>query len=887
VFLTSIIFDTIRVTEVVIMKKFTKKLFLVFFIGVFLIVSTGCDNFFNMLKKGDISFVGFTVMGEEDITLSFERGLSNSVNPFGASSQTIEEKINEEISIDNKIKISYKAEKNEDIYLLAIFKNEKKNSIESVVISGMEYKKDVFEEGSDFGRVLIKVNVGSSKTIKEFKLEKIKYLKKNEDKELSVRENNVVNVAVGDIGDIDVSVSSEVAGKSRFEFYLEVEDVDSLLKQAFVKVRVVLYDGVRLVKNVEISQSGKVVFEKLEVNKLYQYAVVGTYDKFDGNGTKNYVLVKKTFSTSASEYSIEVANISNGKVSVSSKQYSGENVVVSVLPNNGYKLSKLYYIEEGKTNKVYVENSFIMPSNNIKIYAEFVKGYKISKVVVGDGKLNVSDIGLQGEMINPGYEGLNKSTHITEIYYVEEGSSTKHYFINEFKMPSKNITIYATFGKDVYVSSKEELAIRTKEVERKTVSIILENDINLGGMEWTPINMYGGVFDGAGHTISNFKITSKREHNGLFGYVEESIIKNLNVTNVVIDFSVNDVSNRVGCVVGELVNSTLENVTARGELSVVMKTVNVTNIGGVVGSASKKSVIRKVSFEGEISAKLEKQKAVMRVGGIAGSLSTTGVKVEECFSKVDINTWNGDGHVGGLFGEANFAEISNCSSDVDIDCLQSDSVNFVYLYYIGGAMGSGLSSKISGCSVKGNINVESYGWIEGGGFSGQFGKCDVINSYTEVDITINDSGCVFDSHIGGFVGYFSLGGTTIENSYCSGDIEINNSEPMITGGFAGAASGVVITTDYGKDYIKNSYTLSNITIMESKKAEVDGFFSGDMEEVTLENVFIYNGQVIDAENYEVLENVGKVSKNTILSFINSNWDSSIWNFNGGLNPTLK
>ena len=75
-------------------------------------------------------------------------------------------------------------------------------------------------------------------------------------------------------------------------------------------------------------------------------------------------------------------------------------------------------------------------------------------------------------------------------------------------------------------------------------TVKLMNDIDLGGIEWTPIgdyrfsaNRFCGTFDGQGHTISNFKITKKTDKNdsnkssyGFFGNLEGTV-KNLTIDN--------------------------------------------------------------------------------------------------------------------------------------------------------------------------------------------------------------------------------------------------------------------------------------------------------------------------------------------------------------------
>lgn len=80
-----------------------------------------------------------------------------------------------------------------------------------------------------------------------------------------------------------------------------------------------------------------------------------------------------------------------------------------------------------------------------------------------------------------------------------------------------------------------DLAKRINEGDRGLADsyIRLEDDINLGGREWTPIgrersNAFTGIFDGAGHTIRNFVVKDKKvENKGLFGFLKGGEVYNL------------------------------------------------------------------------------------------------------------------------------------------------------------------------------------------------------------------------------------------------------------------------------------------------------------------------------------------------------------------------
>lgn len=94
----------------------------------------------------------------------------------------------------------------------------------------------------------------------------------------------------------------------------------------------------------------------------------------------------------------------------------------------------------------------------------------------------------------------------------------------------------------------------------KNATFVLTTDIDLGGRMWTPIghasHSFSALFDGNGHTVSNFKV-SVDEYAGLFGDARNGgDIKNLTVKNAVIS-----ATDRAGAVIGAGY-TTLENCHA-------------------------------------------------------------------------------------------------------------------------------------------------------------------------------------------------------------------------------------------------------------------------------------------------------------------------------------
>ena len=126
-----------------------------------------------------------------------------------------------------------------------------------------------------------------------------------------------------------------------------------------------------------------------------------------------------------------------------------------------------------------------------------------------------------------------------------------------------------------YIYNAEGLVWFAKEVNKHSnyerpfngETLKLANDINLGGMEWTPIgdyrfsaNRFCGTFDGQNHTISNFKITKKTDKSdsnkssyGFFGNVEGTV-KNLTVAKATVSSYA-----YTGALVGRLNSGLLEN----------------------------------------------------------------------------------------------------------------------------------------------------------------------------------------------------------------------------------------------------------------------------------------------------------------------------------------
>ena len=362
-------------------------------------------------------------------------------------------------------------------------------------------------------------------------------------------------------------------------------------------------------------------------------------------------------------------------------------------------------------------------------------------------------------------------------------------------------------------------------------------DIDLSVYTGTSFNIIGrwhmeftGVFDGNGHTISNFTYSSTgTDFIGLFGavgYWGEEIsgdIKDL----VLIDPNVDaGTGNHVGSLVGRLENGTVTDCYVEGG------SISARNcVGGLLGTMDDGSITNSHA-NGSISGQ-------ECVGGLVG---LTGGEVSNCFFDGSVL---GIGGVGGLAGCVSwyFANVSNCYSAGSVT---GEEV-------IGGLIGSsGGGASISDCNsrsivvgdrtVGGFIGVnatEEWGWVDypatvsrcvslgsvvgvevvGGLVGGNSGN--IIDCNSSVNISGRYGGGIYD--VGGLVGHNSgvisgchSSGTLVGNrnvgglvSWNSGEVVDSYSERTVSGDDYGV--GGLAGCNYNGGIISGSFATGEVS----------------------------------------------------------------------------
>ncbi|MHC4313324.1 MAG: GLUG motif-containing protein [Planctomycetota bacterium] len=267
-------------------------------------------------------------------------------------------------------------------------------------------------------------------------------------------------------------------------------------------------------------------------------------------------------------------------------------------------------------------------------------------------------------------------------------------------------------------------------------------DIDLSGFTGTSFNIIGnrvsssdnepfnGVFDGNGHTISNFSYTTTdTDYIGLFGYVDDSnaVIKDLGLIAPNFDAGT---GRRVGSLLGRLQKGTITSCYVEGGC-----VSGEGNVGGLVGF-NRDGTITDSYSSCSVSG-------VNHVGGLTGSNVST---ITNCYSTGSVS---GTGwFVGGLVGVSSHSTITNCYATGTV--LGDD--------FVGGLLGDNAGT-ITNCYSSGSVAgvdyvggllgrnsgevIASFWDIETSGQTNSYGGVGLPTDQMQMQITFLDAGWDF------------------------------------------------------------------------------------------------------------------------------------------------
>ncbi|MBP5560693.1 MAG: leucine-rich repeat protein [Muribaculaceae bacterium] len=329
---------------------------------------------------------------------------------------------------------------------------------------------------------------------------------------------------------------------------------------------------------------------------------------------------------------------------------------------------------------------------------------------------------------------------------------------------------------------------------------------------WEPIGVldspFKGIFKGEGHTISGLHISRDTDFTGLFGYVEQSTIENLTISNA--NVSGGDYTSLF---VGAASNATFTNIHTEGALQ------GHNYVGGVAGFFQ--GTIDNCSHSGNVSSEGE------QIGGFAGLMS--GSVINSCQDGEIV----GENQVGGFAGRASACNAININSNSNITGLQNiggfagrvDDFNATNCFalgnvtssattttpFIGGFIGYSYGAlTLDGCGSISDVKaVKATSSAIAGGLVGRTSAQDystnanINNCFAVGDINVSASAA------GGIVGN-ALCQTTITDCYYSGSINGEDQLGGIVGNNYSTSSTTTISNCYANGSISGSQYVGGI-----------------------------------------------------------------------------
>ena len=317
--------------------------------------------------------------------------------------------------------------------------------------------------------------------------------------------------------------------------------------------------------------------------------------------------------------------------------------------------------------------------------------------------------------------------------------------------------------------------------------------------KYDELRVFSGDFDGNNHTISNLYINKNNFYSvGLFGAVEGSTIKNLNIKNA----KVTGIS-KLSILAGYAKESNFENISITGELTMnLINKINITYYSGMLLGYGENVKIKNCKVSGNINSNGH------ATGGIAGNIVTNSL-IEQSLSTVDISC--GKSSCGGILGEGHSVNIIKTNYNGKISAKANKP------YGIGGIAGNivGLYpyNRITEVSVEGELDCSDTNKC--GGVIGESKNTRITKIFSNMNIFVgHEDEPEFETYyaIGGLIGKADSI-TLLLSSYSIGTINVfgyKNTDDYLNG----LGSLVGIFGDYDKEYnvinVKNCYSLSDI-----------------------------------------------------------------------------
>lgn len=436
---------------------------------------------------------------------------------------------------------------------------------------------------------------------------------------------------------------------------------------------------------------------------------------------------------------------------------------------------------------------------------------------------------------------------------------------------------------EIRISTAEALIELAKKCRLDTWSVnkkvILTDDISLVGKDFKGIPSFGGIFDGQGHTISEFNITGGISYAGFFVYLQDTAqVTNLNVSGSVIPSG-----NQV--IVGGLCGNNKGYIRECSFKGVVRGS---DYIGGLVGMNELSGTISFCTSEGFISG-------THFVGGVAGENRGN---IENCRNEALVNTSNSDTQItvdsmenlnkiinliknGTDSGDEPYKDvtvsdiggIAGNSIGIISRCINNGTIGYEHVGYNIGGIAGRQSGYILGCSNNGKV----LGRKDVGGIVGQAEPYITVDLSSDIAYQLSESIAKLHDSVTVTLNDAKNQSNTISNrlaviqQFTSQAVEdtrfIANGTVDFVNGITGAANTVISRADYILDEASKSGGLMDQTASSAKNFHYSTKYLGE----TVDDLNIRNYLTTEeAADYDM----AKDALDSIDAQYNENYDRS-------------
>ncbi len=458
----------------------------------------------------------------------------------------------------------------------------------------------------------------------------------------------------------------------------------------------------------------------------------------------------------------------------------------------------------------------------------------------------------------------------------------------------------------------------------RTCVVTVTSDIDLDGASITPIgeknNPFTFSFNGNNHTVKNFSISDNENYYGLFGYIKDAEISNLNIVNATINPpSVSEKNIYAGIIAGYIDNGKIVQCSVSDSgAAIVSKGKTLTCCGGITGYNG--GIITNTNFSGKLSFTIN---ALSKIGKTSEHSPNVAALNTNTGTGDDYRANYADSYAGGITA-VNKGIISDCTADCTSEAeakyssaasggIAGDNAGTVQnctskgktvshliiskdkgYSYAGGICGTN-TYKVSNCTS--GSEVYSYGLscpikydvaIDAGGICGYnsslITKC--TSSGTVKAKLAHAKNAVYVSNAGGCVGYnsgkiykcSSSGSILCRSGYAGGIVGKNKNGFVALSNYT-PTSGNVLKTDMDIRYNGNFYTDSQIRCIGGLAAVNEGgtitkcFSKSNVLAMTDRDGHYFTAAGFACENDGTIDNcffTGTVCGNDVSAFVNNN-----------------